>query len=293
MRTGILSDDYIMKNVCVEYRPVPLGKVGDILTPEMKPKHGLELRAAKYVRPPVRPATFQAMSNSLSNQADPTNPLPVQQQLAKQYEQELELAHVFPPPLQEVLPDEQGSDSAPESDDDDYPDFTNPFRTAMKQMLKEERKVTQQEAEEQAQEQAQQDAPMDPLDSAAGMPPMPTFSMPTFSGGMLGSSEGRQSLAEGLKAGAQIGMQGGKLMAQGLYGLGKISVMGAIAGGKALQSVRQSFAQNRVFPEGGSSKDIEEGTQRSTRMNADQRMSMEGQNFMRFGVYNPSSLIAP
>ena len=89
MRTGVLSDDYIMNNVCVEYRPVPLGKVGDILTPEMKPKHGLELRVPKYARPPPRPATFQAMSNSLSNQADPTNPLPFQQQLVKQYEQEL------------------------------------------------------------------------------------------------------------------------------------------------------------------------------------------------------------
>jgi hypothetical protein len=113
MRTGILSDDYIMKNVCVEYRPVPLGKVGDILTPEMKPKHGLELRAAKYVRPPVRPATFQAMSNSLSNQADPTNPLPVQQQLAKQYEQEVDVSPVETPMNLPVEPSNE-QDEAPE-----------------------------------------------------------------------------------------------------------------------------------------------------------------------------------
>ena len=89
MRTGVLSDDYIMNNVCVEYRPVPLGKVDQVLSTSSDSKHGLQMRTAKYVRAPSRPATFQAMSNSLSNQADPTNPLPFQQQLANRYVAEL------------------------------------------------------------------------------------------------------------------------------------------------------------------------------------------------------------
>ena len=89
MRTGVLSDDYIMNNVCVEYRPVPLGKVDNVLSTSLEPKHNLELRQMKYMRPPPRPSSFFAMANSLSNQADPTNPLPFQQQLANRYVAEL------------------------------------------------------------------------------------------------------------------------------------------------------------------------------------------------------------
>jgi len=89
MRSGVLSDDYIMNNVCVEYRPVPLGKVDNVLSTSLEPKHNLELRQMKYIRPPPRPSSFFAMANSLSNQADPTNPLPFQRQLAQQYEEEV------------------------------------------------------------------------------------------------------------------------------------------------------------------------------------------------------------
>ena len=89
MRTGILSDESILQN-CAEYNPVPLGKVRQILDSQVEAKHGLDLKAQKYVQAPPRPVTFQAMSNSLANQVDPTNPIPFRQNLAVTYNNELE-----------------------------------------------------------------------------------------------------------------------------------------------------------------------------------------------------------
>jgi len=261
MRTGVLSDDYIMNNVCVEYRPVPLGKVGNILTPEMKPKHGLELRAAKYVRPPPRPATFQAMSNSLSNQADPTNPLPFQQQLAKQYKQEL--AHVFPPPLKEIFP-EQDSDDAPDSDDDEYPDLTNPFKVAIKQQLKRERSIQEQEAQEEAQEQ-QDAADIPPLPQ-----PTPTDREPIR---MFGNMPSKEAVAEGLKTAGKAVVKGvsvaAPIVAKGVSKTASLGFKATAKTAEALNAFRnklQQFKPSNEFDlvvsgdKGGSSTDIEAQT---------------------------------
>ena len=113
MRTGILSDESIMK-MCAEYRPIPLGQVSSILNVKQT-EPVLPTRLKYGAQPPARPAFFGAMSNSMAKQMDPTNTAPVRMAINQQYVDELRSANVnlinfiAPPPEPE-----QGSPATPQ-----------------------------------------------------------------------------------------------------------------------------------------------------------------------------------
>ena len=92
MRTGILSDESIMK-MCAEYQPIPLGQVSSILNVKQT-EPALPTRLKYGAQPPARPAFFGAMSNSMAKQMEPTNTAPVRLAINQQYVDELRLANV-------------------------------------------------------------------------------------------------------------------------------------------------------------------------------------------------------
>ena len=85
MRTGVLSDESIMK-MCPQYFPVPFNYVNKVLEHGgFVNQSGLHMRAPKYAQAPIRPANFVTMSNSMSKQVDPTNPVPIHMKLNENY----------------------------------------------------------------------------------------------------------------------------------------------------------------------------------------------------------------
>jgi hypothetical protein len=85
MRTGVLSDENVMK-MCPQYYPVPFKSVTKVLEHGgFANQSGLQVRAPKYAQAPIRPANFQSMSNSMSKQIDPTNPVPIHMKLNENY----------------------------------------------------------------------------------------------------------------------------------------------------------------------------------------------------------------
>lgn len=103
MRTGVLSDEYILKH-CNEYNPVPLGIVTKVLTlPKQTTAPTMQIKRPKYAQPPSRPASFSIMSNAIARGMDPINPAPIRAKLNAQYDREVAEETVElepqPPPL--------------------------------------------------------------------------------------------------------------------------------------------------------------------------------------------------
>jgi hypothetical protein len=72
------------------------------------------VRTPKYAQAPIRPISFQAMSNSMSKQVDPTNPVPIHMKLNENYHKAL---NVSPPVIrQPVAPPQQTAPPPPPSD---------------------------------------------------------------------------------------------------------------------------------------------------------------------------------
>ena len=95
MRTGPLSDEAVMR-MCAQFRPVPLDATNLVDADKPKADHQHSFRAPKYSQPPPRPINYNAMSNSMARQMDPTNEAAFTDRLNKQYMEALPTIHSFP-----------------------------------------------------------------------------------------------------------------------------------------------------------------------------------------------------